>query len=170
MYKLIIICGTPGTGKTGVANRLKKMGFRILHLSDLVIREKLYLKYDEERDSYVIDPDKLIRKIIEIKEKTTKPLIIEGVGAEIIPKELVDLCFVLICEPKELERRLKAKGYSKEKIDENLEAERLNLIWGEALDNYGADKVIVIDTTNLTEEEVARRIISEIKKRKILVE
>jgi len=166
--KLIVICGTPGTGKTEVAKRLKRYTFNVIHLSDLVIREKLYLKYDEERDSYVIDPDKLIRKLIELKDKIPKKLVVEGVGAEIIPRDLVDLCFVLICEPKELERRLREKGYTLDKIKENLEAERLSLVWGEALDNYGSNKVVVIDTTNLTVDEVVQRILSEIKNRKII--
>lgn len=168
MPKLIIICGTPGTGKTEVAKRLKKYTFDVIHLSDLVIREKLYLKYDAKRETYVIDPDKLVKKIIEIKNNATKKLIVEGVGAEIIPRELVDICFVLICEPKELGRRLREKGYSLDKVEENLEAERLNLIWGDALDNYGPSKVVVIDTTNLTINDVVQRILSEIRNRNII--
>ncbi len=168
MFQLIIICGTPGTGKTEVANLLKRHGFKVIHLSNLVIREKLYLKYDEERDSYIIDEKKLIDKLIEIEKETSEPLIVEGIGAEIIPNKFVDICFVLICEPKELEKRLKSKGYPYTKIQENLEAERLSLIWGEALDNYGRSKVVVIDTTDLTIDEVVEHIMKEIKKRGLL--
>ncbi len=167
MSELIVICGTPGTGKTEVAKRLQKFTFKVIHLSDLVIREKLYLKYDEERSSYVIDLDKLIKRITELYNQNPVKLVIEGVSAETLPNHMVDLCFVLICEPGELEKRLRKKGYPPSKIAENLEAERLNLIWGEALDNYGPDKVVVIDTTRLTIDETAQKIIKEIRKRKI---
>jgi len=167
---MILICGTPGTGKTLLAKKLAEYGFEIVHLSELVIREKLYLNYDEARQSFVINPKKLIKKLVELEKKTKKPLIVEGIGAELVPKKYVDLCIVLICEPKELQKRLEAKGYSTDKIEENLEAERINLIWGEALDKYGEENVVVLDTTNLSAEALANIVLKEFKKRGLFKE
>jgi len=164
---MIIICGTPGTGKTEVAKRLSRFGFTVIHLSEFIIREKLYLNYDVKRNYYVIDPEKMIKRIHQIKEQEKK-LIIEGVGAELIPPEYVDLCIVLICEPKELEKRLLSKGFSRDKISENLEAERLSIVWGEALDRYGQEKVFVIDTTNLSVDEIVNIVLDELSRRGLI--
>jgi len=165
---LILICGSPGTGKTTIAKELEKYGFKIIHLGDLVIKEKLYIGYDEERGAYVLDPDRVVKRLIEIESKSDAPVIVEGVGAEIVPKEKVDVCFVLICEPRELKKRLERKGYPPKKIEENLEAERMSIILGEALDNYG-EKVVVIDTTNISTKEAVERILREFKKRRIMI-
>ena len=162
---MILICGTSGTGKTELAKRLKEYGFKVIHLPELVIREKLYLNYDEERQSYVIDPQKVIKRIVELERKSSEPLVVEGIGAEIIPSKYVDLCIVLICEPRELRRRLRLKGFPDEKIEENLEAERLSLIWGEALDKYGNNKVVVLDTTNIGVDDLVKIVLEELKKR-----
>jgi len=163
---MILICGTPGTGKTTIANELKKYGFKVIHLGDFVIKEKLYMGYDKKRKTYIIDPEKVVEKLRNMQKNSKEPLIVEGVGAEIVPKELVEVCFVLICEPKELRKRLEAKGYPPEKIEENLEAERMSIILGEALDNYG-EKTVVIDTTNTSVEEVVKKILEELKRRNI---
>ncbi|MHA1665142.1 MAG: adenylate kinase family protein [Candidatus Njordarchaeales archaeon] len=159
--KIIIICGSPGTGKTTLANLLAKKGFKIIHLSEFVIKEHLYSDYDYERDSYIIDPKRLVKRILLIAHKESRPIVVEGIGADLLPKKYVSLCIVLTCEPGELERRLKEKKYPPEKIWENLEAERLNIILGEALDKYGK-KTLVIDTTNRSPEEVLEIILNKI--------
>ena len=50
------------------------------------------------------------------------------------------------------EKRLEKRNYSKDKIRENLEAEAMNIIYSEAKDNIGEERIFEFDTTkNLIE-------------------
>ena len=96
-------------------------------------------------------------------------VVIEGIGAEVLPSKLVDICIVLTCEPFMLEKRLSERGFSYEKIQENLEAERFGVMLGEAMNNYGESKVMIFDTTYTSVEELFQVIVDELKKRGISI-
>jgi len=164
---LIAICGTPGTGKSELAERLSKENFKVIHLSKFVIENRLYLGYDEKRHAYIIDEDGLAEEIRKVSAKHDR-LIVEGVGAEGLPSDIVDLCIVLTCEPSVLRMRLSLRELPDEKIEENLEAERFGVVLGEAISNYGASKVVVIDTTYEAIESIARVVIGELHRRGII--
>jgi len=161
---VIAICGVPGTGKSRLAELFSKNGFYAVHLSQLVVENKLYDGYDKKRDAYIINEHKLVRKVKEIVAKHSN-VVVEGIGAEALPSDIVDVCIVLTCEPFELERRLLERGFPHEKIEENLEAERFGIILGEALSNYGESKIMVLDTTYTSTEELYRVIVNELRKR-----
>ena len=59
----------------------------------------------------------------------------------------IDIVVVLRCNPNELKSRLNSRNYNDEKIKENLEAEALNIISDEAIEQYGEDNVFEIDTS-----------------------
>lgn len=164
---VIAICGSPGTGKSTFADMLSSYGFHVIHLSKFVIENKLYCGYDRQRSAYIIDEDRLRKKLGGIIS-TKKSVIIEGIGAEALPSDWVDLCIVLVCEPYVLRERLERRGFSQDKIDENLEAERFGVILGEAISNYGKSKLVVIDTSNGDFEKIVGVIIDEIRRRGLL--
>jgi adenylate kinase len=68
-----------------------------------------------------------------------------------------DITIVLRCSPKELRKRLMRKGYSWKKVIENLEAEALGVITAESLARN--KKTYEIDTTKLSKEEIANKIV-----------
>ncbi|MEM0223835.1 MAG: AAA family ATPase, partial [Thermofilum sp.] len=52
----IVVTGTPGVGKTTVAQELaKRLGLIYINLAELVISKKLYLYFDDSLKSYVVD-------------------------------------------------------------------------------------------------------------------
>ncbi|MGQ4890955.1 MAG: adenylate kinase family protein [Candidatus Njordarchaeia archaeon] len=160
---VIAICGTPGTGKTTIATYLEKYGFEVINLSKFVIKNKLYIGYDAQRDSYIIDPKKVVQALKEvISRKKGEGLVIEGIGAEAIPENLVDICVVLTCDIPVLEQRLKEKGYNNKKIEENLEAERFSEILIDALENFKG-KVITFNTAKDNPENIVKKILEKIK-------
>ena len=142
MDKLIIISGTPGTGKTTLAIWLsKKLKIPRLDLHDYY--KQISMGYDHSGKCYDIDIKKfeqLVRK--KIKESA---LIVDTHIAHLLPRELVDLCIVTTCSNlKKLESRLKERKYSKKKVRENLDSEIFQICLNEAKERK--HKVIVIDT------------------------
>ena len=69
---------------------------------------------------------------------------------------IADVVIVLRAYPPELEMRLKTRGYSEEKIKENIEAEALDVILVEAFE--WCKKVFEINTTGKSIEEVGQDI------------
>ena len=156
----ITITGTPGTGKTTVSKLLaQRLKLPLYELSKLIKEEKLYTSYDEKRNSYVVDTDAL-RKFFEEKES----FVAEGVVAHYIPS---DVLIILRLKPEEVKKRLKMRGYSEEKVVENVESEKLAVIATEALDSPASPKILHIDTTGRTPEEVAELILEGIKGKEI---
>jgi len=164
MNKVIIISGTPGTGKTIVASILaKKINGLHIDLSKLVLKERLYKEIDKERETIVADLNKLIPRLIEIIKSTNSPIIIEGHYAEIVPASLIDVAIILRTHPKELEKRLKEKNFKESKIRENIQAEILGVCSYNALNTYGKEKIYEIDTTSKTPNETVELILKIIE-------
>ncbi len=145
---LIALTGTPGVGKSTVAEILRKRGYRVLHLNELA--ERFNCVIDEEDDCKVVDVDKLAK---EVRKAVRGLTIVEGHLSHLLNP---DLAIVLRCNPLLLKERLERRGWKEEKILENVEAELIDVILVEALDNV--EEVYEIDTTNLTPEEVANAV------------
>ncbi|AFK22405.1 putative AMP/CMP kinase [Pyrococcus sp. ST04] len=92
------------------------------------------------------------------KKLKGKNVVLDGHLSHLMP---VDLVVVLRAHPRIIGERLKERGYSREKIGENVEAELVDVILIEALDNN--ENVIEIDTTNKTPEEVVNEILELMK-------
>ncbi len=142
----IALTGTPGTGKTSVAKILKEK-YRIISLNDF---KDMRLYYDELRDTYVVDIEKIKKEVDKIDDK--EPVIIEGHYSQDMN---VDLVIVLRCHPDELKNRLKKRGYGEMKIMENVEAEAMGIITEECLSKFPEEKVYEIDTTSRNPKETA---------------
>ena len=148
---IIGITGTPGTGKTSACALLTDVG--ILDLNELIKTEGLHLGIDEERDSLIADMDAVRDRVREIA-----CLGVGGVGENLtieghLAHHISDIAIVLRLSPDELELRLKERGYSEAKVQENVLAETIDVILVEAVE--WCERVYEIDTTGMTVEEVA---------------
>ena len=161
MPKIIIVTGVPGTGKTTVSKMLsERVGGVHIDLSELVKKEKLHSHFDEERQTLVVDLEKLENKIELLASKTEKQVILDGHLAQIaVSSGLVSYAFVLRRAPWELERVLKMRGWPSEKVLENVEAELIDVVLVETLENIDENKVCEVDTTGMTSEETVTRIL-----------
>jgi len=159
LFKRIVIAGTPGVGKSTVSEKLAdRINAVHVDLSRLAVEKKLYQYYDEERDSYVIDEDRLIdelKRVVEMYER----VVIDTHYPEIIPVDLVDIVFILRLHPLILEKRLSGKGWSWNKIRENVLAEILSVVAVNCLEKFGESKIYEIDTTGKTVDDVLNIII-----------
>lgn len=154
-YMKIIITGTPGTGKTIVADMLgKALNQRVVHVNDFAKKNKLII--GKTRGSYVVDLKRLRRKLAKVDGILESHLLCEF-G---LPNSTV---FVLRCDPKVLAIRLQKRKYLRRKIRENLEVEALDYCTIKSEKNYR--KVYDIDTTHRTINQVVKKILLILKKK-----
>jgi adenylate kinase len=129
---MIIVTGTPGTGKTTFAKKLAaEKGYAYIDLGEFAIQEGLVIEKDKKRDTLVIDEDELIKRIVEGFERDSK-VVIDGHFSQDIPALLVEKCYVTKARLPVLRERLKARKYSEQKILENLECEIFDICQEEA--------------------------------------
>ena len=159
---MIIITGTPGTGKTSVTESLKEdFKAKYISINSLLEDYDLNLGIDEKRGYKIVDTEKMIPIVDEIKEETENDFIIfEGHLAQDYPK--ADLVIVLRCNPAVLKKRLSTRNWKPEKIDENVSAEILGICTEESYETYG-NNVQEIETCDKTIPELKNEIIKIIK-------
>ena len=148
----IALTGTPGTGKTSIAERLRSEGFTVVDIQRLAIDKNITEGMDSERNSIILDPD-LMEKMVSERYHKTDDIIFESHLSHLLPS--MDKVIVLRCRPDVLKDRLAKKDWLKKKILENLEAEIIDVVLCEAVEEHGKNIVFELDTTMLSVEECA---------------
>lgn len=143
----VVLTGTPGTGKTTVAD-LVETGLDVVHLNEVVEVEGLYDEVDEERNSKVVDVDGVREHLAGRTD-----VLVESHLAHLVDADRV---VVLRCHPQQLRERLIDRGEGEASAEENAESEALDVILAEAVDRFGRDAVYEVDTTDRDPEAVAR--------------
>lgn len=143
---VIVVTGTPGTGKTSLATALaKELGFHYIDVAQIITEKKLNVGYDEERQCDIVDTDKLVDVLSSIID--SENYILDSHLAHHLPKTAVDLCVVTKCDIAVLKQRLEERGYSKYKVRENLDAEIFDVCLVEAMEEQ-EHVILVVDTTH----------------------
>ncbi|MBN2126837.1 MAG: AAA family ATPase [Candidatus Diapherotrites archaeon] len=155
---ILVITGTPGTGKTEIAKELsKKLGFKVINEKEFALTHKLG-KLNKEKE-IEIDVKKMQKKLL-ISLKKEKNQVIEGhLLCEM--KIPANLCVVLHANSSILEKRMKKRGYSDEKILDNIFCEETDYCLKKASKNYVY--ITNIDSSGKIEVPV-KKILSELKK------
>ncbi len=141
------ITGTPGTGKTSVARELERRGRTVVRLTDTV--RPYVIEEDSRRRTLVVDVDRWVEEFEPVDG------FVEGHLAHLLP---CDRVVVLRCRPDVLRERLAPRNYPEEKIAENVEAEALDVILIETLEEHPDEHVLEVDTTDLSAGDCADRI------------
>lgn len=144
MEKLIIITGTPCTGKSTLAQALaKKLGYQRLNLHHYY--KTISSGYNKKKQAYDIDKKKFIALVRKKLSSTKKGLVVDSHISHLLPVKMVDWCIVLTCSNlKLLQKRLRKRKYSPQKIRENLEAEIFQVCLLEAKEQE--HRIITFDT------------------------
>jgi adenylate kinase len=163
MKKAILITGTPGTGKSTIAQMLQEEGFTVVDVGKHVKENSLFESYDDERDTYIVNDVLLTESIIKLIEKNDSdlPLILDGHVVELPPSYLTH-CIVLRCSIRLLRQRLVERDYMPSKVDENVQAEIMEVILSDMLELYGPENVSVVYTDSAVDESF-RDVISKVK-------
>jgi adenylate kinase len=160
--RVILVTGTPCVGKTSVARLLaSKLDALYVNLTELAVRENLISGKDEERDSIIIDENRMRHKIREIiGDRGQDDIVIDGhYAVSVVPKKLVTYVFVLRRDPVELRKFMEQCGFSGRKLWENLASEILDVCLVDALNVHGERKVCELDVTGKSVKEVISEIL-----------
>ena len=139
---IVALTGTPGTGKSTIGELLRSSGWTVVELSDIVRDGKVSTSLDTERGSLEVDPEELDKAVSSTLPSGDALLI--GHLSHLLT---VDLIIILRCRPSVLAERLRSRGWSEDKIWENMEAEACDVILGESVEMGG--EVVELDTTSL---------------------
>jgi adenylate kinase len=143
----IAVTGTPGVGKTSACSLVKSV--HVVHVNDLVEKFDVVTGYDRKRKTKEVDVSKLAKAVAGMEGD----MLLEGHFSHMLRP---DLAIVLRCSPKVLEKRLRKKGWDEKKIRENVEAEAVDVVLIEALENV--PEVCEVDTSDKKPGEVAKAI------------
>ena len=142
MAIFIALTGTPGVGKTTVAEALRKEGSIVVDINEHAKKNGLLEDFDDEMDSFDVDTERLNESMREY-HKVNGIVFLDGHLSHFLNCSKI---IVLRCNPSILYERLKKRGYVEEKILENVQAEALDVILCEAVD-VGKD-IYEIDCTS----------------------
>ena len=150
----MVVSGTPGVGKTVTAKRVSEMrGMRLLSWPGAVGRNQWQGCGEESHN----DPEAGGNRR---SQGADSDFIEVGHYGEIVPAELVKKAIVIRLDPIELESRLRDRGYPEKKVRENVQAEILDSCLIGAVEAFGQDGVVEIDSTGLGEDALAK-VVSE---------
>ncbi|MFW9853880.1 MAG: AAA family ATPase [Candidatus Thorarchaeota archaeon] len=154
----VYITGVTGTGKTTVAERLSQLlNLPFLEINTIVLDEGYYLGYDITRDTVIIDEELLAPHLEMLVTKQSRIGLVGGIVSLRTP---FDLLILLHCQIPILRYRLHARNYSSAKIEANVEAEIMNVLYYDALELLSVKHIIEVSTGDSSVDETCQQIIS----------
>ena len=145
--KTIIVTGSVGSGKTTFAKKLSDyLEFKYVDVNEVIKLNNLGEGYDKQKECLIVDSVKLGKVLDGLIDKNNSGLVIDSHMSHYVNPKNVDLCVVTKCDLKVLKKRLESRGYSKQKIKDNIEAEIFNTCFVEAKEK--GHKILIVDTSH----------------------
>ncbi len=154
-----VITGNPGVGKHTIAKEIsEKLHLPIIDINNIAQEFELFEKNEDTNDVDVIKLEKII------KEKISHPVLFVGhLAPYVLSSDKIKKVIVLRKNPYNLISIYKKRGYSKEKIKDNLGSEVLGIILHDAIVQFGSEKTLQIDVSLQSIQETTKKVIDAIK-------
>ena len=141
----VLVTGTPGTGKTSTCELVADMmKLKHVNVGKLVEEEQLFEGMDPVFGSMIIDEERLLDRLEDIL--AFGGCVVDHHGCDLFPERWFDAVIVLTCDNTLLYDRLQERGYTQQKVEENVECEIMNVIVQEARDSYKENIVHVMES------------------------
>ena len=148
----IAISGTPGSGKTSLANLFDSEKVTVYSVKELAEEYDCIGEVDSTDGAQEIDIHRLAE---EWENEDLGLVIIEGHLSHFLD---LDAIIILRCNPIELEKRLAARGYPDQKIRANTEWELIAGNWSELLEFEIELPIIEFDSTSQNPEQILEKV------------
>jgi adenylate kinase len=160
----LVITGNPGVGKHTSAKVIaERIDAEMIDINEVAIDNNA----TGRKTDLGLDVD--VKRLVSLLEKLLKAkrnLVIVGHLAPYVLKPAgINLVAVLRRSPYELEKTLKKRGYSVNKVRENVASEILGTSFYDSLKTFGKRKVAEFDTTDKTPKETADEILAALQKK-----
>ncbi|KAJ9108300.1 hypothetical protein QFC20_003461 [Naganishia adeliensis] len=160
-FPVILMTGTPGTGKSTTAALLastSSIPLKHLNISDIVKEHSFHEGWDEEWNSWTLDEDRLLDYLEDVVNPRDAPattgFIIDHHSPSMYPERWIDLAVVLRTDNGILYRRLEERNYKPNKIQENVSAEIMEVIPAETRESYDSEIVVELRSDGLVDGEM----------------
>ncbi|KAH9255758.1 hypothetical protein BASA81_006152 [Batrachochytrium salamandrivorans] len=149
----ILVCGTPGTGKTQLCASLVEEEPELEHvdISSLVkSTPSLREEFDAQSDAWILNEDAIVDYL---EERMSHGGVVVDTHSllDFFPERWFDLVLVLETTNTLLYDRLKGRGYSEAKVQENVQCEIFNVVRDEAMESY-AEEIVQVVPSNTTQD------------------
>jgi adenylate kinase len=166
LRQLLGITGSPATGKKTVApNVASGLSLPLIDLNALARggsrpgTTTTSTTTTTRRRSVEVDTSRLRKKLLGLHP--SRAVVFGHLLPHVFRKGELDFVAVLRCEPSVLKKRLIKRGYTGQKLLENLEAELIGVLLDESLRAFGDTDVHEYDSTTADPLRLARSIVSD---------
>ena len=139
----LALTGSPGVGKTTISSFLNHEGLQVISVESLAEKLGCIDVEDPVDGARPIDIEELSSQLK--RDWSTSPIVstvIDGHLSHLLP---VDCYIIVRCNPSVLRDRLEDRGYTEDKIRQNLEWEIIGGAWNEVRSGF---PVIELDATS----------------------
>ncbi|PXF48671.1 Adenylate kinase isoenzyme 6 [Gracilariopsis chorda] len=156
----MVITGTPGVGKTSFSTELaRELGLRHIEVGVFARERNLLADHDPLRNAFYMHEDAVLDELEPLM--TDGGIILDHHSCDWYPERWIQMVICLRASTEALYDRLEQRGYSSHKLNENMEAEIMQVVFEEAVNSYPNIPVLQLQNDN---EEQKRRNINEVKR------
>jgi len=139
-----VITGNPGVGKHTISKKISELlQMEIIDINKIAQDFELFEENEETNDIDVVKLGEIIKK------KISYPVLFVGhLAPYVLSSDKIKKVIVLRKNPYDLISIYKERGYSKEKIRENLGGEALGVILHDSISQFGPEKTVQIDVSS----------------------
>jgi adenylate kinase len=159
-----VITGNPGVGKHTSAKIIAdKIDAEIIDVNNIAFDNNVIGKKTDR--GFDVDVKRLVRLLEKQLNAKGEVVIVGHLAPYVLKPAGISLVAVLRRSPYELEKTLKKRGYSVDKVKENVASEILGTTLYDSLKTFGKRKVAEFDSTGKTPQETADEILASLQKK-----
>lgn len=146
----VLVTGVPCSGKTSTCEQVaENCGARHVNVGALVKDFSLHDGRDDRFDAFILDEDKLLDHMEEFMGSMDGGNLVDFHSADLFPERWFDYVVVLRVDNGVLYARLEGRGYDTVKIQENIEAEIMQVVVDEVRDAYREEIILELNSDSI---------------------